>query len=49
MLSLFNAGAADSDGGRGFTHGLRRARLDLILSDPQFSCWFAHAYVGIDE
>jgi p-hydroxybenzoate 3-monooxygenase len=49
MLSLFNAGAADANGGRDFSYGLRRARLDLIVSDPQFSRWFAHAYVGIDE
>jgi len=47
MLSLFNAGAAD--GGRDFSYGLRRARLDLIISDPQFSRWFAHAYAGVDD
>ena len=29
--------------------GLRRARLDLILSDPRYSRWFAHAYAGVDE
>ena len=47
MLSLFNAGAADAS--RGFGYGLRRARLDLVLSDPRFSRWFAHSYVGVDE
>jgi len=47
MLSLFNAGAAGGDGGSGFSQGLRRARLDLILGDPQFSRWFAHAYAGV--
>lgn len=46
MLSLFNAGP---DGGSGFSYGLRRARLGLVLSDPQFSRWFAHTYVGVDE
>jgi hypothetical protein len=47
MLSLFNAGAAD--GSSGFSYGLRRARLDLVLTDPQYSRWFAHTYVGVDE
>ena len=47
MLSLFNAGAAGD--GRDFSYGLRRARLDLILSDPQYSRWFARAYAGVDE
>lgn len=47
MLSLFNAGAAD--GSSGFSYGLRRARLDLVMSDPRFSRWFAHTYVGVDE
>jgi hypothetical protein len=46
MLSLFNAGPA---GGSGFSYGLRRARLSLVLSDPQFARWFAHTYVGVDE
>jgi p-hydroxybenzoate 3-monooxygenase len=49
MLSLFNAGTADSDRGRDFSYGLRRARLDLILSDPQYSRWFARAYAGVDD
>ena len=22
---------------------------DLIISDPQFSRWFAHAYAGVDD
>jgi p-hydroxybenzoate 3-monooxygenase len=48
MLSLFNAGAGGGDG-RDFSYGLRRARLDLIISDPQFSRWFAHAYAGVDD
>jgi p-hydroxybenzoate 3-monooxygenase len=47
MLSLFNAGTAD--GGRDFSYGLRRARMDLIVSDPQFSRWFARAYAGVDD
>jgi p-hydroxybenzoate 3-monooxygenase len=44
MLSLFNAGV----GGGDFSYGLRRARLDLIVGDPMFSRWFAHAYAGVD-
>ena len=49
-----SAGATGSagstgDGGREFSYRLRRARLDLIVSDPRFSRWFAHAYVGVDE
>jgi len=47
MLSLFNTGAAGD--GRDFSYGLRRARLDLIISDPQYSRWFARAYAGVDE
>jgi p-hydroxybenzoate 3-monooxygenase len=47
MLSLFNAGAAGD--GRDFSYGLHRARLDLIISDPQYSRWFARAYAGVDE
>jgi p-hydroxybenzoate 3-monooxygenase len=49
MLGLFNAGAAEGDGGRDFSYALRRARLDLIISDPQYSRWFARAYAGVDE
>ena len=51
MLGLFNAGtAADADPeARRFSYGLRRARLDQILRDPQFSRWFARAYAGIDD
>ncbi|MBV9450643.1 MAG: FAD-dependent monooxygenase [Streptosporangiaceae bacterium] len=57
MLSLFNAGPGGGGGGgsgggggeRDFSYGLRRARLDLIMNDPRFSRWFAHAYVGVDE
>lgn len=41
MLGLFNAAA-------GFAYGLRRARLDQILGDPQFSRFFARSYVGVD-
>lgn len=48
MLGLFNAGTADG-AGRHFSYGLRRARLDLILSDPQYSRWFARAYAGVDR
>ena len=47
MLRLFNAGTAD--GGSGFSYGLRRARLGLMLTDPEFSRWFARSYVGVDE
>jgi hypothetical protein len=32
----------------GFAYGLRRARLQQILCDPQFSRFFAHAHVGVD-
>ena len=51
MLSLFNAGAAPGDhpDGTGFSYGLRRARLGQIVHDPQFSRWFARAYVGVDD
>jgi p-hydroxybenzoate 3-monooxygenase len=49
MLSLFNADAAGGTGGRDFSYGLRRARLDLIISDPEFSRWFARAYAGVDD
>jgi hypothetical protein len=42
MLSLFNGGDP------GFSYGLRRARLDLLVNDPHFSRWFAHAYAGVD-
>ncbi|HST18894.1 MAG TPA: hypothetical protein VLK36_14605 [Gaiellaceae bacterium] len=48
MLSLFNARAA-ADGGSDFAFGLRRARLEQIVSDPRFSRWFAHAYAGVDD
>ena len=47
MLSLFNTGAAG--GNADFSYALRRARLGLIMNDPQFARWFAHAYVGVDE
>jgi p-hydroxybenzoate 3-monooxygenase len=47
MLRLFNAGTADGDSG--FSYGLRRARLGLVLTDPEFSRWFARSYVGLDE
>jgi p-hydroxybenzoate 3-monooxygenase len=59
MLSLMHAGAArderlasppDSPAGEAsFAYRLRRARLDLLPNDPQFSRWFAHAYAGVDE
>ena len=42
MLSLFNGGDP------GFSYGLRRARLNLVVNDPHFSRWFAHAYAGVD-
>lgn len=47
MLRLFNAGTANGDSG--FSYGLRRARLGLVLTDPEFSRWFARSYVGVDE
>ena len=47
MLSLFNVGVAG--GNADFSYALRRARLGLIMNDPQFGRWFAHAYVGVDE
>ena len=46
MLSLFNAGAAG--GNADFSYALRRARLGLIMNDPAFARWFAHAYAGVD-
>ena len=51
MLSLFNAGVTPGDhrDSTGFSYGLRRARLDQIVHDPQFSRWFARAYVGVDD
>jgi p-hydroxybenzoate 3-monooxygenase len=52
MLSLFNAGAVIDNrdvAGKTFSYGLRRARLDQVLNDPNYSHWFAHAYVGIDN
>jgi p-hydroxybenzoate 3-monooxygenase len=50
MLGLFNAGAQpDGDGTSGFAHGLRRARLDLVVNDPHYSRWFARAYAGVDD
>jgi p-hydroxybenzoate 3-monooxygenase len=52
MLSLFNLGTGVTDeraGGLRFSHALRRARLDLVVNDPHFSRWFAHAFAGADE
>ena len=52
MLSLFNLGAGADDlhaSGRRFSYGLRRARLEQVLTDPAYSRWFARAYVGIDD
>jgi p-hydroxybenzoate 3-monooxygenase len=48
MLSLFTVGGGAA-GRAGFAYGLRRARLEQVLTDPQFSRWFARAYVGIDD
>jgi p-hydroxybenzoate 3-monooxygenase len=45
MLSLFASGVRGSEDGN-FAFRLSRARLERVLSDPQFSRWFAHAYVG---
>ena len=59
MLGLLHAGAALNqqpaktlDGPTGetsFAYRIRRARLDRVINDPQFSRWFAHAYAGVDE
>ena len=51
MLGLFNAGSeADAKPeAKRFLYGLRRARLDQIVRDPQFSRWFARAYAGVDD
>jgi p-hydroxybenzoate 3-monooxygenase len=52
MLSLFNAGTGTDNQdatGKAFSYGLRRARLDQILNDPNYSHWFARAYIGIDD
>ncbi len=49
MLSLFNASTAFDSESTNFSYGLRRARLDLVMNDPRFSRWFAHAYVGVDD
>ena len=52
MLSLFNAGTGvddQTDDGKRFSYGLRRARLDQVINDPSFSHWFAREYVGIDD
>ena len=51
MLGLFNAGGRGNGDGApaGFSYGLRRARLDLILHDLDYSRWFARAYAGVDE
>jgi p-hydroxybenzoate 3-monooxygenase len=45
MLSLFAPGVRGSEDGN-FAFRLSRARLERVLSDPQFSRWFAHAYIG---
>ena len=42
LLSIFNAGD-------GFAYGLRRARLEQILKDPQYALWFARSYAGVDD
>jgi len=49
MLGLFNAGAVADGEGRSFAYGLRRARLEQILADPDYSRWFARAYAGVDD
>ena len=52
MLSLFNAGTGvddQTDDGKRFSYGLRRARLDQVITDPALSHWFAREYVGIDD
>lgn len=52
MLSLFNAGTGVDDqgaGGTSFSYGLRRARIDQVLNDPNFSQWFARCYAGVDD
>jgi len=47
MLSILCAGAGLGDSA--FSYALRRARLDQVLNEPQFSRWFARAYVGVDD
>ena len=52
MLSLFNVGTGFDDqgpAGREFSYGLRRARLEQVIADPEYSRWFARAYVGLDD
>ena len=50
MLGLFNAGRGDEDPSAvRFAHGLRRARLDQILTDPDYRHWFARAFAGTDD
>jgi p-hydroxybenzoate 3-monooxygenase len=52
MLSLFNAGTGiddQGDAGNSFSYGLRRARLDQVINNPNFSEWFARAYAGVDD
>jgi hypothetical protein len=52
MLSLFKASTGLDDGRDGamnFSYGLRRARLDLVLNDPEYSRWFVRACVGVDD
>jgi len=52
MLSLFTGGGGidnQDQAGKAFSYGLRRARLDQVLTDPNYAHWFAHAYVGIND
>jgi p-hydroxybenzoate 3-monooxygenase len=58
MLTLLHAGgpldepgsaAGGSRNDAAFAYRLRRARLERLLDDPQFSRWFAHAYAGVDD
>jgi len=43
LLGLMHAGR---DGDARFAYRLRRATLERVIDDPQFSRWFAHAYAG---
>jgi p-hydroxybenzoate 3-monooxygenase len=52
MLSLFNTGTGTADqdaAGNSFSYALRRARLEQILNDPDYSHWFARAYARVDD
>jgi p-hydroxybenzoate 3-monooxygenase len=58
MLTLLHAGMSQPDSRAPnrrsgepseFAYRLRRARLRELISDPQLSAWFAHAYAGVQS